>query len=75
MASDNAIVFSFLVILMLLSLFHKYDSGILVIKPIGFIVVLFGQGLILETYVTDVFRDVDVPILLSIGLSVIVIFI
>ena len=75
MASDNVIVFSFLVVLMIGTLIKHDTSGVLVIKPLGFIVALFGQGLILETYVTDVFSDVDIPILLSLGLSVIVMFI
>jgi hypothetical protein len=75
MASDNALVFSFLVILMITTLIKHDTSGVLVIKPLDFIVAVFGQGLILETYVTNVFSDVDIPILLSLGLSVIVMFI
>jgi hypothetical protein len=75
MASDNAIVFSFLVILMITTLIKHDTPGVLVIKPLDFIVAVFGQGLILETYVTNVFSDVDIPILLSLGLSVIVMFI
>jgi len=75
MASDNAPVFLFLVILTVLSLFRQIGPDVFVSTPIKFIVAIFGQGLILETYVTNVFSDVDIPILLSLGLSVIVMFI
>ena len=75
MASDNAPGFLFLVILTVLSLFRQIGPDVFVSTPIKFIVAIFGQGLILETYVTNVFSDVDIPILLSLGLSVIVMFI
>lgn len=75
MASNNVIVFSILVILTVLSLFHQIGPGVFVSTPIKFIVAIFGQGLILETYVTDVFSDTDIPIVLSCGLSFILMFI